>query len=239
MFMERYLLGSVHKLGHGHELLLTFGAALVIRELIRLGFGDLSVDYPMPSYMRFPILSLSGSDYPFYRVFMALAALLVFFFLYLLLARTRMGLIVRAAVYQPDMVGLLGHNVPLVHLLVFAVGTGLAGIAGAIAGAYFVTSPNMAADLGLMVFVVIVIGGLGSLGGALVGSLLVGLVTSFSAGLNVSLLNLLQALGVAIQASDAPAILKIEMSQLSAATPFILMLVVLLVRPEGLFGKGK
>jgi branched-chain amino acid transport system permease protein len=122
---------------------------------------------------------------------------------------------------------------------VFAVGTGLAGIAGAIAGVYFVTSPNMAGDLGLMVFVVIVIGGLGSLGGALIGSLLVGLVTSFTAGLNVSLLSLLQAFGAAIQASDAPAILKIEISQLSGATPFILMLLVLLVRPEGLFGKGK
>ncbi|MCO5065269.1 MAG: branched-chain amino acid ABC transporter permease [Rhizobiaceae bacterium] len=237
--MERYMLSGVHKLGHGHELLLTFGVALVIRELIRLGFGDLSVDYSMPAYMRFPILSLSGSQYPFYRVFMALAALVIFLSLYLLLARTRVGLVIRAAVYQPEMVGLLGHNVPLVHLLVFAVGTGLAGLAGAIAGAYFVTSPTMAADVGLMVFVVIVIGGLGSLGGALIGSLLVGLVTSFTAGLDWSLLTLIQALGFNVPAPDGPSILTVELSQLSGATPFMLMLLVLLARPEGLLGKGR
>jgi branched-chain amino acid transport system permease protein len=239
MLMERYLMRGTHKFGHGHELLLTFGVALVIRELIRLGFGDLPLDYPFPAYMNFPIITLSGAQYPFYRIFMALAAAIVFLALFLLLARTRVGLIVRAAVYLPQMVGLLGHNVPLVYLLVFGVGTGLAGLAGAIAGAYFVTSSNMAGELGLMVFVVIVIGGLGSLGGALIGSLLVGLVTSFTAGLDWSVVTLLHSLGFGGQASDYPAIFRVELSHLSGATPFILMLIVLLTRPEGLFGKGK
>ena len=168
VLIERYMLRRVHPYGHTHELLLTFGLAFIIEELIKLFYGDFPVNYAMPPYMKFAAFTLYETNYPFYRLFMGMVAIVMFAVLYVLLTRTRVGIIVRAATYRPVMVEALGHNLPVVFMSVFAAGAALAGLAGAVAGAFFPTGPNMAVDFGTLVFVVVVVGGLGSLEGALV-----------------------------------------------------------------------
>ena len=169
--IERYLLRRVHKHGHAHELLLTFGIAFIIEEVIKLFYGDALVGYQMPDYMRFAAFTIFDTKYPFYRLFMGAVAIGMFVLLYVLLTRTRIGIIVRAATYRPFTVEALGHNLPLVFLGVFSVGTALAGLAGAVAGAFFPTGPNMAVEVGTLLFVVVAVGGLGSVTGALIASL--------------------------------------------------------------------
>src|SRR5699024_10533773 len=107
------------------------------------------------------------TNFPAYRGFILIMAVLVFAAIHGLLARTRTGLVIRAALTRPDMVRALGHDVPRIFTLVFACGCGLAGLAGALAGNYYITAPTMAASIGPILFVVVVVGGLGSLGGAL------------------------------------------------------------------------
>ena len=165
-------------------MLLTFGLAFIIEEVIKLFYGDSLVSYQMPNYMRFAAFTIFETNYPFYRLFMGAVALAMFAALYLLLTRTRVGIVVRAATYRPTTVEALGHNLPLVYMGVFAGGSALAGLAGAVAGAFYPTGPSMAVDFGTLVFVVVVIGGLGSVVGALVASLMIGLFISFSVGLN-------------------------------------------------------
>src|SRR5208283_1606390 len=141
----------VHAYGHGHELLMTFGLALIIEEMMKLFFGDFPVNYQIPADLRFAAFTLFGTDYPFYRVFIGAIALSMFVVLWLLLARTRIGIVVRAAERLPVMAEALGHNIPLVFMGVFAVGAALAGLAGAVAGAFYPTNPNMALNLGVIV----------------------------------------------------------------------------------------
>ena len=160
----------------------------------------------------------------------------MFAVLYVLLTRTRVGIIVRAATYRPVMVEALGHNLPVVFMSVFAAGAALAGLAGAVAGAFFPTGPNMAVDFGTLVFVVVVVGGLGSLEGALVASLMIGLFISFSVGLNWSLSDLFALVGLGPWAREVGGLLTLQLSTVAASMPFLLMLLVLLIRPAGLFG---
>ncbi len=115
------------------------------------------------------------------------------------LTRTRVGLIVQASFTHAAMVAMLGHNVPRVFMLVFGVGTGLAAVAGVIAGPALVTQSNMAAALGPILFVVVVVGGLGSLAGAFVASLLIGLVQTFAVSINLSVADVLGGIGVTPQ----------------------------------------
>ena len=142
IFVERYMLRRVHNYGHAHELLLTFGLAFIIEEVIKLFYGDFPVNYQMPAYMKFAAFTLFETNYPFYRLFMGGVALAMFAVLYLLLTRTRVGIIVRAATYRPTTVEALGHNLPVIFMGVFAAGSALAGLAGAIAGAFFPTGPE-------------------------------------------------------------------------------------------------
>jgi branched-chain amino acid transport system permease protein len=236
VLVERYMLRRVHRYGHTHELLLTFGLAFIIEEVIKLFYGDFPVNYAMPPYMKFAAFTLYETNYPFYRLFMGTVAIVMFAVLYVLLTRTRVGIIVRAATHRPVMVEALGHNLPVVFMGVFAAGSGLAGLAGAVAGAFFPTGPNMAVDFGTLVFVVVVVGGLGSLGGALFASLLIGLFISFSVGLNWSLSDLLALVGLGDWARQAGGLLTLQLSTVAASMPFLVMLLVLLIRPAGLFG---
>lgn len=236
VLVERYLLRRVHKYGHAHELLLTFGLAFIIEEVIKLFYGDFPVNYQMPSYMRFAAFTIYDTNYPFYRLFIGAVALLMFAMLYLLLTRTRIGIIVRAATYRPTTVEALGHNLPLVFMGVFAAGSALAGLAGAVAGAFFPTGPNMAIDFGTLVFVVVVVGGLGSLEGALVASLMIGLFISFAVGVDRSLADLFGIFGLGGWAQDVGGLLTLKLSTIAASMPFMLMLLVLLIRPAGLMG---
>ena len=236
ILVERYLLRRVHAHGHAHELLLTFGLALVFEEVIKLFYGDFPVNYQMPEYLRFAAFTVFGTDYPFYRLFIGGVAVIMFVVLYILLSRTRTGIVVRAAERLPAMAEALGHNIPVVFMGVFGTGAALAGLGGAVAGAFFPTSPNMALELGVIVFVVVVVGGLGSLEGSLIASLLIGMFSSFAVGLDWSLASLFGLVGLGGWADSLGGLMTMTISSISGSIPFLLMLVVLLVRPAGLMG---
>lgn len=234
--VERFFLRRVHHHGHAHELLLTFGLSFIVAETIKLLFGNFPVNYQVPAMLDGSAFSLGGQQYPLYRLLMGGVALVMFALLYLLLTRTRVGIIVRSAIYRPRMVEALGHNVQFVFMGVFGVGAALAGLAGAIAGAFYTTSPNMALEIGVMVFVVVVVGGLGSLGGAMLASLLIGLLTSLAVGIDRSLADLLAFMGAKEWAQTVGGLLTLKLSSLASTLPFALMLLVLLLRPQGLMG---
>ncbi|MFG1312537.1 branched-chain amino acid ABC transporter permease [Xanthobacter autotrophicus] len=234
--VERYFLRRVHRFGHAHELLLTFGLSFIIAELIKLFFGNFPVDYRVPAALSFAAFRIGGTDYPVYRLIMGAVAVAMFGVIYALLTTTRVGIVVRSAIFRPRMAEALGHNVPLVFMGVFGVGAALAGLAGALAGAFYTTNPNMALELGVLVFVVVVIGGLGSLEGAMVASLLIGVVTSLAVGIDASFADLLGVIGLGDWARAVGGPLTLQVSSLAATIPFALMLLVLLVRPSGLFG---
>jgi len=235
--VERFFLRRVHHLGHAHELLLTFGLSFIIAEAIKLFFGNFPVNYRVPASLEFAAFRVGQSDYPFYRLLMGGVAIAMFALLYLLLTRTRVGIVVRSAIHRPKMAEALGHNVPLVFMGVFGAGAALAGLAGAVAGAFYTTNPNMAIELGVMVFVVVVVGGLGSLEGAMLASLLIGVVSSLAVAVDASLADLLGVFGAGTWAQDAGGLLTLKVSRLAATIPFAVMLLVLLVRPSGLLGK--
>ncbi|MGD1877261.1 MAG: branched-chain amino acid ABC transporter permease [Kiloniellaceae bacterium] len=237
MLVERFLLRRVHAFGHAHELLLTFGLALIVEEAVKLVFGDFPVNYQMADTLRFAAFTVYGTDYPFYRVFMGIVAIVMFVALWLLLSRTRIGIVVRAAERLPQMAEALGHNIPVVFTSVFGAGAALAGLAGAVAGAFYPTNPNMALELGVIVFVVVVVGGLGSLQGSLLASLLIGLFSSFAVGIDWSAADLLALVGLGVWARTMGGLMTMQVSSISATIPFALMLLVLLVRPAGLMGE--
>jgi branched-chain amino acid transport system permease protein len=224
----------VHHHGHAHELLLTFGLSFIIAETIKLLFGNHPVDYRVPASLDVAAFSLGNQQYPAYRLLMGAVAIAMFAALWALLTRTRVGIVVRAAIYRPRMAEALGHNVQLVFMGVFGVG---AALAGAVAGAFYTTNPNMALEVGVMVFVIVVVGGLGSLGGAMLASLLIGVITSLAVGVDRSIADLLGLLGARSWAEDIGGLLTLKVSSLAATIPFALMLFVLLVRPRGLMGE--
>jgi branched-chain amino acid transport system permease protein len=235
--VERYGLRTVHKHGHVAELLFTFGLAFIIEELVQMFWGKLPVDYRVPDALNFAAFTLFATNYPAFRMFMLLMSVAVFIGLLMLLTRTRVGLVIRAALTHPAMVGALGHNVPLVFMLVFGVGCSLAALAGVIAGPALVTQPAMAASLGPILFVVVVVGGLGSLPGAFVASLLIGLIQTFAVALNVSLADVLAHLGVTVtRDSFGGDLWMATVAQVAPIIPYLLLVLILIFRPKGLLG---
>jgi branched-chain amino acid transport system permease protein len=235
--VERYGLRTVHKHGHVAELLFTFGLAFIIEELVQMFWGKLPVDYRVPDALNFAAFTLFATNYPAFRMFMLLMSVAVFIGLLMLLTRTRVGLVIRAALTHPAMVGALGHNVPLVFMLVFGVGCALAALAGVIAGPALVTQPAMAASLGPILFVVVVVGGLGSLPGAFVASLLIGLIQTFAVALNVSLADVLAHLGVTVtRDSFGGDLWMATVAQVAPIIPYLLLVLILIFRPKGLLG---
>lgn len=235
--VERFLLRRVHAFGHAHELLLTFGLSVVIAEVVKIFYGNFPVDYSVPASLSFSAFGLNGIEYPFYRLFMGGVAVVMFGALYAVLTFTRIGIVVRAAIHRPHMVEALGHNVPMVFMGVFGMGAFLAGLAGAVAGAFYTTNPNMALELGAVVFVVVVVGGLGSMGGAMLASLIIGITNSLAVGVDWSLADLFATVGLGGWARDVGGVMTLSVSSLAATLPFLLMLLVLLVRPSGLLGE--
>ncbi|MFA6445492.1 MAG: branched-chain amino acid ABC transporter permease, partial [Sterolibacterium sp.] len=154
--VERYGLRTVHRWGHVAELLFTFGLAYLVEEVVKVIWGLTAVPYRVPGVLDGPLFVLYSTAFPKLRGFMMLVALLMLFSVYLLLKRTRIGLVIQAALTHPAMAEALGHNVPRVFMLVFGGGTALAGLAGVIGGLAFVTEPSMAASLGPIIFVVAV-----------------------------------------------------------------------------------
>ena len=234
---ERYCLRRVHRFGQVPELLVTFGLSYVVLELVQLVWGRSTVPYPLPAQLQGPLFSLYGTQFPKSRAFTMLVALAMLVSVWLLLTRTRTGLVVRAALKHPDMVQALGHNVPRVFTLVFAGGCALAGLAGVIGGNTYVTEPAMAGAVGPLIFVVVVVGGMGSLAGAFLASLLIGLVQTFAVAIDASLATVLQGLGVAVSDSSLGwPILRLTLSQVAPILPYLLLVLMLIFRPQGLLG---
>lgn len=236
--LERYALRRVHQYGHVAELLFTFGVAFIIQEAVQMVWGRIAVPYRVPIALDFPLFRIFETPYPAYRVFLLLVAVAIFVGLFAVLSRSRIGLVIRAALTNPGMVGMLGHDVPRVFMLVFGAGVGLAALAGVIGGPIFVTSPSMAATLTAILFTVVVIGGLGSLPGALLASLLIGLLQTFAVIVDVSLNDFFRLLGVDIPLGRGVFndIRQATVAQIAPILPYLLLLIMLVVRPRGLFG---
>ena len=234
---ERYALRRVHKFGHVPELLVTFGLSYLILEVVQLVWGRSTVPYGLPEQLQGPLFSLYGTQFPKSRSFVMLVALLMLLSVWLLLTRTRIGLVIQAALKYPEMVEALGHNVPRVFMLVFGGGAALAGLAGVIGGNTYVTEPAMAASVGSIIFVVVVVGGMGSLAGAFIASLLIGVVQTFAVALDYSLIHVFKAVGVAVtdQTFGYP-LLKLTISQVAPILPYLFLVLILIFRPKGLLG---
>lgn len=230
--IERFGLRRVHRYGHVAELLFTFGLAFVIEEVVQMVWGKLPVDYRVPAQLDFVAFTLLGTTYPAYKMFMLAVAIAMFVALLLVLTRTRVGLIIQASLTHPDTVAMLGHDVPTIFMTVFGAGSALAGLAGVIAGPAYVTQPTMAALLGPILFVVIVVGGLGSLGGAFVASLLIGLVQTYAVAINASAADLFGPAAAAAMGDLG----SVTVAQVAPIIPYILLVLILVARPRGLFG---
>ncbi len=239
--IERYGLRRVHQFGHVPELIFTFGLALLIEEVVQFFWGKNQMAYDEPAILEFSAFAIAGNSFPAYKVFMIFISMGIFLVLLYILTKTRIGLIIQAALSYPNTVQNLGHNVPLVFMGVFGVGTAMAGLAGVIAGPVLGTFPGMAVLLGSIVFVTIVIGGLGSLWGALVASLLIGWIQTFAASYNVRMADILTAIGFSepVDLSDHPLadLWSLTLPQIGPILPYLLMVLVLVIRPQGLFGK--
>src|SRR5512137_2620729 len=207
--IERFLLRKVHVNGHVAELLLTFGLAYIITELVKWHWGNYPLAVNVGGFLGSTV-NLIGITYPVYRIFIFLCGIFVGLVMALILYKTRLGIILRAAVNDSEMANTLGVNVPLVFMGVFAFGAALSGFAGVIAGPLLSTFPGMAQEILIDAFVVIVVGGFGSLGGAVIASLLIGELQAFGALL---------------------------FPNLSMALVYLLMVAVLIIKPSGLFGE--
>jgi branched-chain amino acid transport system permease protein len=234
---EKYCLRKVHHFGHVPELLITFGLSYIILELVQLVWGRSSVDYRVPLALDGPLFTVFGTQFPKYRAFMMGVALVMLVAVWLLLTRTRIGLVIQAALTHPDAVQALGHNVPRVFMLVFGGGAALAGLAGVIGGNAFVTEPGMATTVGSVIFVVVVVGGMGSLSGAFVASLLIGVVQTFAVGIDSSLMGGLQQIGMSVTPETfGYPLWKLKISQVAPIMPYLFLVLILIFRPRGLLG---
>ena len=263
---ERISLRKVHPYGHVPELLVTFGLSYVVLELVQLIWGRTAVEFVPPELLKGSAFTLinhsvdgmrllwgaapaelcSAADaairvvctpFPATRAFMMLIALLMLLSLWLLLTRTRIGLVIQAALTHPEMVEALGHNVPRVFMLVFGAGTGLAGLAGVIGGSTFVTEPAMAATVGSVIFVVVVVGGMGSLSGAFLASVLIGVIQTFAVAIDYSFLTLAKDMGWALSAATQDnTFAKLTVSQVAPILPYLFLVLILIFRPKGLLG---
>lgn len=234
---ERYSLRRVHKFGHVPELLVTFGLSYLILELVQLAWGRSTVPYGLPPQLQGPLFSLYGTQFPKSRSFIMLVAVLMLISVWLLLTRTRIGLVIQAALKHPDMVEALGHNVPRVFMLVFGGGAALAGLAGVVGGNTYVTEPAMAASVGSIIFVVVVVGGMGSLAGAFLASLLIGIIQTFAVAMDQSFAGGLQMLGFTVtDQTFGYELLKLTISQVAPILPYLFLVLILIFRPKGLLG---
>jgi branched-chain amino acid transport system permease protein len=206
--MERFLLRRVHAFGHMGELILTVGVGSIVLAAVKSIWGTESLQLKMPALLSGRV-SIAGLDYPVYRLFIIGLALVILAVMTLLLYRTRLGKIVRAAVSDAGMVNALGINIPLVFMLVFGVGVWMAGVAGVAIAPILTVFPGLADQVGMDAFIVVVTGGFGSLAGAFVVSLIFGLLSSY---------------GVQF------------LSQLAPVLIVAFMAIVLAIRPHGLFG---
>ena len=234
---ERFCLRRVHKFGHVPELLITFGLSYLLLELVQLVWGRAAVNYTLPPGLQGSLFTVFGTNFPKSRAFIMFISLAMLASIWLLLTRTRIGLVIQAALTHPETVEALGHNVPRVFMLVFGGGAALAGLAGVVGGNTFITEPAMAGSVGAIIFVVVVVGGMGSLGGAFLASILIGLIQTFAVAMDQSLMTLLAHFSwVVTPETFGYPLLKLTISQVAPILPFLLMVLILIFRPKGLLG---
>ncbi len=263
---ERVCLRKVHKFGHVAELLITFGLSYVVLELVTLVWGRIALDFRPPQILQGPAFTLVNhsvdglqmfwgaaptalcraadaavrvvcSPFPATRGFMMLVAIVMLVAVWLLLTRTRIGLVIQSALTHPDAVESLGHNVPRIFMLVFGAGAGLAGLAGVIGGSTYLTEPAMAAAVGSVIFVVVVVGGLGSLSGAFLASVLIGVIQTFAVAFDFSVGSIAAQLGVTLsEAARNNSFVKMTVSQVAPILPYLFLVLILIFRPKGLLG---
>ncbi|MGA2955778.1 MAG: branched-chain amino acid ABC transporter permease [Thermodesulfobacteriota bacterium] len=209
ILLERFLLRKIHAFGLMSQLILTVGVSLVILAGVKIFWGTESLPVKIPPIMS-GLVMIGGMDYPIYRLFVIGLSLVVLAIMALLLYKTRLGKIVRAAVSDADMVNALGINIPLVFTFVFGAGIWLAGVAGVAIAPILTVYPGLADQMGMDAFVVVITGGFGSLTGAFIVSIIFGLLSSY---------------GVQFVSSLAPVLM------------FAFMAIVLAIRPTGLFGE--
>ena len=209
--LEALLFRFLYTRDHLYQVLLTYGLILVFEELRSILFGDDVHGVAVPHFLDFSLPLTATLSYPVYRLFMSAVCLVIAGALYLLIQRTRIGMTIRAGSVNREMVQLLGIDIGLVYRVVFALGVALAAFAGMLAAPVASVFPGMGNQILIISFVVVVIGGIGSVKGALLGSLLIGLADTFGQVL-------------------AP--------QIAGMTVYMLMAAVLLWRPTGLFGRA-
>lgn len=231
--IERALLRRVRGNGPLRELLLTFGLAYLLAEFVKLVWGLGSVSVALPSVLEGPLFTFAGGAFSRYRAFMMGVSVGTLAALYALLRTSRTGLVLRAALTHGGAVEALGHDVARIGTLVFAIGTALAALAGVIGAPLAVVEPGMAEGVGSIVFVVVIVGGLGSLGGAFVASLLIGCVQTWAVGSTASLGTLLDVAGVRLP----PIWASLGVAQAAPLLPYVLLVAMLACRPRGLWGR--
>jgi branched-chain amino acid transport system permease protein len=206
--LEWLLFRHFYERDHLDQVLLTFGLIYIFEELRSILWGDDVHSVPIPDLLGASIPLTDNLSYPVYRLFISGVCIALAISLYLLIAKTRLGMKIRAGAFNRDMTGALGVNIKLIHAIVFALGVALAAVAGMIAAPIASVYPNMDSQVLIMCFVVVVIGGIGSVRGALIAALLVGLVDTFG---------------------------KVLLPSMSGMLVYLLMAAVLLWKPEGLF----
>ena len=209
MVLERYLIKKIHPFGHIPEMVLTVGIGMILLEVVKSVWGTQSLMVGAPDLLK-GFVPIGFLKYPNYRLFVIGFTIVVLVAMIQLFNKTRFGTIVRAATTNADMVGALGINVPLIFTLFFGFGTWLAGLAGVVVAPLLSVFPGLADQIGLDAFVVVVLGGLGSLWGAFVAAIMIGLLNAY---------------GIQFIPTVAPLI------------TFGLMVIVLSLKPTGLFGE--
>jgi branched-chain amino acid transport system permease protein len=228
MAVEVVAMRRLYGRDHLDHVLATFGLILFFNEAVRLIWGAEGMSLPLPSWLVLPVEVLPGISYSAYKLSMIVVTLVVAAFLYVLVMRTRVGMLIRAGASNREMVGALGVNIKLLYTLVFGLGAALAGLAGLMQAPILTVQIGMGENILILAFVVTVIGGIGSVRGALVAALLVGFIDTLGRSYLPDLLRAVLSKEAASTAAPA----------LSSMLIYLLMAIVLVVKPEGLFSAG-
>ena len=225
MALEVVAIRRLYGRNHLDHVLGTFGLLLFFNELVRLIWGPSGLTLPLPSEMLNAMQVLPGLFYPIYRLVIIAVTLVVAWLLYVLIMRTRLGMLIRAGASNREMVGALGVNIKLLYTIVFALGAALAGFAGLMQAPILTVQIGMGENILIAAFVVVTIGGIGSIRGAFVASLLVGLADTMGRTFMPDVLHAFLSESAASSLGRA----------LSSMMIYLVMALVLIVRPEGLF----
>jgi len=225
ILVEIVALRRLYGRDHLDHVLGTFGLILFFNELVSIVWGPAGLSLPLPAWLSTSVELIPGVYYPTYRLAIIGTALAVALFLYLVVMRTRVGMLIRAGASNREMVGALGVDIKLLYTLVFGLGAALAGLAGLMQAPILTVQIGMGENILILAFVVIVIGGIGSIRGAFIAAVFVGLVDTVGRAFLPDLLRLFLSTSAASTAARA----------LSSMLIYLLMAIVLVVRPAGLF----